>query len=658
MGSACSVKKTTAVEKTIPVSDVPSASVASVDRTVENPGKKAADEPIKYTQGHLILEEVNTIIKAKALEAIHKDDSFIIKKLLRGGLRAYERVGNLQNNQTCLHVAAKLNSEKVLQDLLNWIDEQEPLKATHLLNLQDKDGNSPAILATYYDSDESLVHILNTGRVDLKLKNKKGQNIIDIAKAHSHNCEVIISTYILKHTKDSELNNLIEQPDKLEGKTINEIGERQPKGRSKLKKTTIITRKELEAKITLSNQDDNKVETITAKPDIKTRFEQILNMFEDKNASQVYFKDLQFSAETKSITLDTNHKYYKQYFENAQWLRASEIIGVDVHDVVLYDQINPNDISQGLLGVCYFLAAVSSLAEYPSRLMSVINNKKANPFGVYSVTLYMAGVPKEIIVDDFFPCFQSGKPLFSRPKGNEIWVLILEKAWAKAFGNYIVTESGWIDEALAYLLGAPTDQIVIDEDSKTDDIWNQLMLWDRERYIMGCATRSTVKKEDGLVPNHAYTILSVHNVSGYRLVKLRNPWGKFEWNGDFSDGSKLWADPIKQEVGFSNEDDGVFVMKLEDFMKYFEYYTGCFYKDKYVRGRAVAENVDGKADYYEIVVEKESFVNIEVHQTDKRLLQDQKKKESDYRPVEMILCKKEGDEFKKISNYPRIISSL
>jgi hypothetical protein len=32
------------------------------------------------------------------------------------------------------------------------------------------------------------------------------------------------------------------------------------------------------------------------------------------------------------------------------------------------------------------------------------------------------------------------------------------------------------------------------------------------------------------------------NKETLRLVKLRNPWGKFEWEGAWSDGSKEWQE--------------------------------------------------------------------------------------------------------------------
>ncbi len=63
-------------------------------------------------------------------------------------------------------------------------------------------------------------------------------------------------------------------------------------------------------------------------------------------------------------------------------------------------------------------------------------------------------------------------------------------------------------------------------------------------------------KKGGIVPGHAYTILSVYSPrltlkTGIRLVKLRNPWGSFEWTGDWSDKSELWKKhpQIKLEMG-------------------------------------------------------------------------------------------------------------
>lgn len=50
----------------------------------------------------------------------------------------------------------------------------------------------------------------------------------------------------------------------------------------------------------------------------------------------------------------------------------------------------------------------------------------------------------------------------------------------------------------------------------------------------------------GLIPGHAYTLLKIkiieHPQKGkVKLLKIRNPWGKEEWQGDWSDGSKLWT---------------------------------------------------------------------------------------------------------------------
>lgn len=44
----------------------------------------------------------------------------------------------------------------------------------------------------------------------------------------------------------------------------------------------------------------------------------------------------------------------------------------------------------------------------------------------------------------------------------------------------------------------------------------------------------------GIVPGHAYSILDCRKVFEFEMIKLRNPWGTFEWNGDWSDSSEKW----------------------------------------------------------------------------------------------------------------------
>ena len=46
------------------------------------------------------------------------------------------------------------------------------------------------------------------------------------------------------------------------------------------------------------------------------------------------------------------------------------------------------------------------------------------------------GVWHELTIDDYMPCALDGAPLFTRTHGNELWVQLLEKAYAKLHGGY------------------------------------------------------------------------------------------------------------------------------------------------------------------------------------------------------------------------------
>ena len=68
------------------------------------------------------------------------------------------------------------------------------------------------------------------------------------------------------------------------------------------------------------------------------------------------------------------------------------------------DGINPNDIRQGCLGNCYFLAVLASMAEEPRNIEMRFITKEMNKAGIYLMTFFVNGCVTPVVVDDFVPC--------------------------------------------------------------------------------------------------------------------------------------------------------------------------------------------------------------------------------------------------------------
>jgi hypothetical protein len=137
------------------------------------------------------------------------------------------------------------------------------------------------------------------------------------------------------------------------------------------------------------------------------------------------------------------------------WVRPSEFMRP--HEPVLFDNdAEPDDIAQGELGDCYFLSALSVLAEDPKRIARLFEDHMPNEYGVYCATFYPNGIYTQVIVDDLMPCHpDSRQPMYSRNKGPELWVLLLEKAYSKVFGSYANIDTGTTIKALFDLTGCP-----------------------------------------------------------------------------------------------------------------------------------------------------------------------------------------------------------
>jgi len=71
------------------------------------------------------------------------------------------------------------------------------------------------------------------------------------------------------------------------------------------------------------------------------------------------------------------------------------------------------------------------------------------------VKLFIRGKKTLITIDDYMP-FVSGGLIFNRkPAGNNVWGIVLEKAFAKINGNYENINFGYQAESFRILTGAP-----------------------------------------------------------------------------------------------------------------------------------------------------------------------------------------------------------
>ena len=59
-------------------------------------------------------------------------------------------------------------------------------------------------------------------------------------------------------------------------------------------------------------------------------------------------------------------------------------------------------------------------------------------------------------MDSCFPINRHRAFCAAQPYNNQIWVMLLEKAWAKVYGSYDNIHSGYNEEGLNALSGAPS----------------------------------------------------------------------------------------------------------------------------------------------------------------------------------------------------------
>jgi calpain-15 len=320
------------------------------------------------------------------------------------------------------------------------------------------------------------------------------------------------------------------------------------------------------------------------------------------------------------------------------WKRPNEVFRSQ--NYFLYDKLDISDINQGQLGNCYFLSALSALAEFPDRYKKIFVNNQKSDNGCYAIKLQLQGIPKIVTIDDHFPAIKGN--WFAASSGmKEIWVNVMEKAWAKVNKSYASTIAGLPSESLSCITEAPCFSYIHRKFTE-DKIWSILLDADQKDHIICTNTGNNADAEDmGLVKSHAYTVISLYDYQGLKILKVRNPWGAFEWKGDYCDNSEKWKEKpeLKQIVGYQKQDDGIFFMTFQDFLKYFPYTFVCKYNNGYFYSHQKVHQVNNNSlTVAKFSLSENASVTVGLHQKQQRFYS----KVSAYKPQmsRVILAKK------------------
>lgn len=159
---------------------------------------------------------------------------------------------------------------------------------------------------------------------------------------------------------------------------------------------------------------------------------------------------------------------------------------------------------------------------------------------------------------------------------DEVWPSVLEKAYAKRYGSYSIIQGGHVHSALAELTNGVPRLILTEKEKNLEKLWQELLNYEKEGAMLGAGSNSHEDGDSamsplGIVQGHAFSILRLADADGHKLMCIRNPWGRGEWKGDWSDDSDKWTTRMRNLVDWHvSKDDGIFWMDINDYVTEFD----------------------------------------------------------------------------------------
>ncbi|KAI4620221.1 hypothetical protein J4E80_004747 [Alternaria sp. BMP 0032] len=320
-----------------------------------------------------------------------------------------------------------------------------------------------------------------------------------------------------------------------------------------------------------------------------------------------------------------------------------------------------NDVRQGNDGDCWFMSALATISN-KEELIQRVCVARDEQVGVYGFVFHRDGEWISEVIDDklylikedfdeaklershwlelqnrkspedeYRTVMQTGsRALYfaqcSDP--NETWLPLLEKAFAKAHGDYSAINGGFVGEGIEDLTGGVTSEIFATDILDKDKFWREELMNVNKTFLFGCGQMGGIYgARKGIQEKHAYSVMEAREIDGQRLLKLRNPWGRTEWTGRWSDGSEEWTPEWMKKLDHKFGDDGVFWISYKDLLRTYQHFdrTRLFGPEWTVSQQWTSVNVPWSVDYldtkFKIHLAKGGPVVIVLSQLDDRYYQ-------------------------------------
>lgn len=222
------------------------------------------------------------------------------------------------------------------------------------------------------------------------------------------------------------------------------------------------------------------------------------------------------------------------------------------------DDLSFDDVVQGSIGDCYLVSALSSLAKVnPRAIEDAIHDNGDGTFNVRFFEKSASGKYRHVTktVDSDLPIDFGIISKYGKARDHkERWVSVLEKGYAKWKGGYEVIGNGGNAGAVFEALTGKKSSYIRVRSAATDQLFQVMTKAVTSGRPVSVSTYAKGARVNyvgtGVVVNHAYSVLGTSVEGNQRYLTLRNPWGSSEPSAD-------------------GNDDGIFKMKFQEFLKLF-----------------------------------------------------------------------------------------